>query len=875
MKFHIFPVFTALLLGSHPFTKAAAPAWWATHGVVNGSSASNLSPATVGQAKHMASKALEELRVRMRPSDYTALRVAVEAKVDLTLPVTQQDFDDQKRVLVNGQLKAMAKPFYDHIRTYDSAWLDTAMANASIRLAVPGSSPVTYSPYPWSVTQGDDANYSPAVLGQLKAVFSLKLETLTPDNRDTDGDGLPDTWEWRYGFIYDDASDAAGDLDGDGLSNLQESQAGTDPRLVDSDGDGVSDIIEVLTTFTDPLSASDGDSDGMADDWETWWATRILASGVVLTEPQIAALLLGHVEPGDDFLGNGTSNLEQSQVATTLVAGGATYRIQQKERAIWGNLMANRWGDACGIDGLLTGDVRYKGYDWADSCPPAGWLTPSASEIEGKLVEKAPWTSVDWDSVWTVYTQSNMHRETTASGGESYTYSQFLSEQHLVKLVFADISTEARKRSFIKATTTYGYPVAGIPVITYQTVNFTIAAGKTTSEAVEVDPGLVLGKEKKVTLVPTVVKINKTEEISDDLVAVSNGLDADLSTELSVQVGDFEPGTTAEFSMVDTDGGIKFEPATVTLVSGANTIKMWGTSPSSAKNSSKIKILIKSSSGETAIEKEVTVIDGIKLTFDGKFCSPIDARNERWRPGVTEYPNSPKNAPDDVINADSADHSSSISFTSGDQTQELRPSSPKSSVKVTKVEAVSPPMELGDDPLKGADLHMISGKFEHNHGASEKIENPVIHFKTANGSLFSIEISNRSDDTRIAPDGTVATVPVAQKINAAALAGDKLALWLQAAPPYNVVYVPNAGNTPHSDQRDHLENTLSKLRFKWENSKFKSIKQSNIGKSVAAKAAVGADQKRGPAKTKLEFKLDSWDGWELSGKVNAGKFTSP
>ena len=51
-----------------------------------------------------------------------------------------------------------------------------------------------------------------------------------------------------------------GDADGDGLSNVQEAQIGTDPNNPDSDGDGLSDGDEVLIYGTNPLNAdSDGD----------------------------------------------------------------------------------------------------------------------------------------------------------------------------------------------------------------------------------------------------------------------------------------------------------------------------------------------------------------------------------------------------------------------------------------------------------------------------------------------------------------------------------------------------------------------------------------------------------------------------------------
>ncbi len=43
------------------------------------------------------------------------------------------------------------------------------------------------------------------------------------------------------------------DLDGDGLSDDQEKQLGTDPAKVDTDGDGINDGDEVNSTHTDPL----------------------------------------------------------------------------------------------------------------------------------------------------------------------------------------------------------------------------------------------------------------------------------------------------------------------------------------------------------------------------------------------------------------------------------------------------------------------------------------------------------------------------------------------------------------------------------------------------------------------------------------------
>lgn len=69
-------------------------------------------------------------------------------------------------------------------------------------------------------------NGNPPENGQEVEVILDKFEFIP---NDTDGDGMPDTWELAHGLNPNDPSDANRDDDGDGFTNLQEYLAGTDP----------------------------------------------------------------------------------------------------------------------------------------------------------------------------------------------------------------------------------------------------------------------------------------------------------------------------------------------------------------------------------------------------------------------------------------------------------------------------------------------------------------------------------------------------------------------------------------------------------------------------------------------------------------------
>ncbi|MBN1552793.1 fibronectin type III domain-containing protein [bacterium] len=95
--------------------------------------------------------------------------------------------------------------------------------------------------------------------------YGTEVKVSVLSNQDDDMDNLPDDWEIFYWASI--TPSAAGDYDGDGLSNMHEYLLLSNPKNRDTDGDRIDDFNDAH-----PAESTDIDNDGISDDWELWYA---------------------------------------------------------------------------------------------------------------------------------------------------------------------------------------------------------------------------------------------------------------------------------------------------------------------------------------------------------------------------------------------------------------------------------------------------------------------------------------------------------------------------------------------------------------------------------------------------------------------------
>lgn len=106
---------------------------------------------------------------------------------------------------------------------------------------------------------------------EIPDVFENEYGT-NPKQKDTDEDGLTDYEELFvtltdplvYDSVISGVADVDADIDGDGFTNKQELEMGTDPYFIDTDFDGINDDEEISVYKTNPIEP-DTDKDTLSD----------------------------------------------------------------------------------------------------------------------------------------------------------------------------------------------------------------------------------------------------------------------------------------------------------------------------------------------------------------------------------------------------------------------------------------------------------------------------------------------------------------------------------------------------------------------------------------------------------------------------------
>lgn len=229
--------------------QAAPPSWWSQRGATTNSPADDFAAVNQGQLKHFTKKAVEEMNARLpggAGADLNALLQTWATQYQAGGYSAANPYPADFNAITVGQLK----------------WIAQKIQTRLLTVRYTTTFPVWLQAHAASDTQV-------ANLGQLKTLFAFDLSAPVSQ--------LPLWWQ-RYYFNGQTGIDPQADTDGDGLTNLEELQLGTNPVGQDTDNDGLTDGTEFLLG-SDPNKADsdnngipdnqeDNDGDGLPNGWE-------------------------------------------------------------------------------------------------------------------------------------------------------------------------------------------------------------------------------------------------------------------------------------------------------------------------------------------------------------------------------------------------------------------------------------------------------------------------------------------------------------------------------------------------------------------------------------------------------------------------------
>jgi hypothetical protein len=218
---------------------------------------------------------------------------------------------------------------------------------------------------------------------------------------DSDGDGMPDDWEIKYGLNPHDPSDAAKDCNNNGVTNLQEYKLGLDPcdvtppAVVSTSGNATFDAVKL--TFSEPLDPAGATN--LAN-----YSISGLSVTNVTYKNKVVTLSTGKQTPATSYT---VSFKGIADLSKNVVPAGSSATVQSYVMTTNGVLKFSYYGDATGGDaipgtdvGSLTSDPRYPtkpdlvlpvySFNSRDAFPDdthdnygdtiEGYLTPSATD---------------------------------------------------------------------------------------------------------------------------------------------------------------------------------------------------------------------------------------------------------------------------------------------------------------------------------------------------------------------------------------------------------------------------------------------------------------------------------------------------------------